>query len=292
MELVQAVQARVCAEACLSRLGLPLNARVWRGQAGEFAGAGVGSSIDFQDHRSYVPGDDPRHINWQAYARTGQYTMKLYREEVRPVVDLMLDVTESMFFDDEKARRVAEVFLFIGLSAMSSGASLSIHLVSGNEVRGIEMESLSNGQWYTIARELSEASQGAVPMVERVALRSNAIRVWVSDCLFEGDPAPIFRQLSARHGSLILLCPHSRRESTPEWSGNYEFVDVEKGTRHSHTMDVQAVMAYKSAYAKHFDVWQEAARRYQSCFARVPSDGALFEALSQEAVGRGGLVLK
>ncbi|MFN9663179.1 MAG: DUF58 domain-containing protein, partial [Akkermansiaceae bacterium] len=26
--------------------------------------------MDFQDHRSYSPGDDPRHINWQAYART------------------------------------------------------------------------------------------------------------------------------------------------------------------------------------------------------------------------------
>ncbi|MEJ6642028.1 MAG: DUF58 domain-containing protein [Akkermansiaceae bacterium] len=40
----------------------------------------MGSALYFQDHRAYSPGDDPRHINWQAYARTGQYTMKLYRE--------------------------------------------------------------------------------------------------------------------------------------------------------------------------------------------------------------------
>ena len=49
-----------------------------------FSGSGTGSSLDFQDHRAYSPGDDPRHINWQAYARTGSYTMKLFREEVRP----------------------------------------------------------------------------------------------------------------------------------------------------------------------------------------------------------------
>ncbi|MGB1261127.1 MAG: DUF58 domain-containing protein, partial [Akkermansiaceae bacterium] len=76
-------QASICAE----RLTLPLRSQVWRGMAGEFQGAGTGSSIDFQDHRAYMPGDDPRHINWQAYARTGNYSMKLYREEVRPVID-------------------------------------------------------------------------------------------------------------------------------------------------------------------------------------------------------------
>lgn len=81
---------------CANRLRLPLRSKVWRGGSGDFAGAGTGSSMDFQDHRNYVPGDDPRHINWQAYARTGQYTMKLYREEVRPVIDLICDVSPSM----------------------------------------------------------------------------------------------------------------------------------------------------------------------------------------------------
>ena len=104
-EELQSCHAR--ATLLAGRLRLPLRGRVWRGQAGEFAGAGVGSSLDFQDHRAYVPGDDPRHINWQAYARTGQYTMKLFREEVRPVVDILRDVSESMFFDPAKAARIA-----------------------------------------------------------------------------------------------------------------------------------------------------------------------------------------
>ncbi|MEO0417124.1 MAG: DUF58 domain-containing protein, partial [Verrucomicrobiota bacterium] len=74
---------------------LPLKDRTWQGNSGDFKGRGTGSSLDFQDHRNYIPGDDPRHINWQAYARTGSYTMKLYREEVRPVVDIIFDVSES-----------------------------------------------------------------------------------------------------------------------------------------------------------------------------------------------------
>ena len=75
----------------------------WSGTAGNVLGRGTGSSIDFQDHRQYVPGDDPRHINWQAYARTGHYSMKLYREEVTPRIDLVYDVSGSMFLDTAKA---------------------------------------------------------------------------------------------------------------------------------------------------------------------------------------------
>ena len=96
--------------AVAGKLRLPLRSRVWKGQTGEFTGGGTGSSMDFQDHRAYSPSDDPRHINWQAYARTGSYTMKLFREEVRPVVDLVLDASESMFFDERKATRTAELF--------------------------------------------------------------------------------------------------------------------------------------------------------------------------------------
>ena len=61
-------------KAAASVARLPLRAGMWSGVAGSVLGQGTGSSIDFQDQRQYMPGDDPRHINWQAYARTGNYT--------------------------------------------------------------------------------------------------------------------------------------------------------------------------------------------------------------------------
>ena len=45
-------EAFTSASVCAERLRLPLQSRVWKGQAGEFLGAGVGSSLDFQDHRA------------------------------------------------------------------------------------------------------------------------------------------------------------------------------------------------------------------------------------------------
>lgn len=84
LQEIDAEPAATRARALADRFSLPLNDRNWRGNPGDYAGIGVGSSLDFQDHRNYLPGDDPRHINWQAFARTGDYTLKLYREEVRP----------------------------------------------------------------------------------------------------------------------------------------------------------------------------------------------------------------
>jgi uncharacterized protein (DUF58 family) len=292
MAEVDLTKARARASACIEKLSLPLSSRTWRGQAGEFAGAGVGSSIDFQDHRSYVPGDDPRHINWQAYARTGTYTMKLYREEVRPVVDVLLDVSPSMFFDADKAQRVAEVFYTVALSALQSGASLSVYLVSGDQVKKLSHELIAGEQWWEIAQEMAKASTSDVPAVGQVQLRSNAIRVWISDCLFAGDPAPLIRRLASQQGSLIVLSPYSRSEADPDWSGNYEFVDVEVGSKHPHCIDYQALVSYKQTYINHFKVWQESARRYQASFARVDAQSDLFTALLTEAVALGGLQLK
>src|SRR5687767_2026320 len=59
-----AIHGRMKALAAVARL--PLRRGQWSGVTGSVLGQGTGSSIDFQDHRPYLPGDDPRHINWQA----------------------------------------------------------------------------------------------------------------------------------------------------------------------------------------------------------------------------------
>ena len=115
------------------RLRLPLRHHTWRGEGGNWQGAGIGSSIDFQDHRQYLPGDDPRYIDWQAYARTGHYSMKLYREEVSPRVDVALDVSASMLFDDAKRVRALELFYFCAESARQAGSSLRCYAVGPTE---------------------------------------------------------------------------------------------------------------------------------------------------------------
>ena len=66
------------------------------GRLGERLGSGTGSSLEFQDYRQYTLGDDLRHVDWSAYARSEVLAVRLYREEVAPRIDLVLDVSRSM----------------------------------------------------------------------------------------------------------------------------------------------------------------------------------------------------
>ena len=284
MTLEDLKAASTSASVCAEKLRLPLRSRVWKGQAGEFLGAGVGSSLDFQDHRSYVPGDDPRHINWQAYARTGQYSMKLYREEVRPVIDLVMDCSASMFFSPRKAARACELFYFLVESASRGGASLHMHLVVGENTRPIPHEAVRTHHWFETATELQAGDPATPPSLLNIQFRPNAFRVLVSDLLFAADPTGLIRLLGQRHGSPIILAPFTLAESNPDWQGNYEFIDAELGTRHPHRVEPSVLKNYRKAYANHFALWKSSTRRYNATLARVDAESDLESALHHEAV--------
>ena len=282
-------KASASASICAEKLRLPLRSRVWKGQAGEFLGAGVGSSLDFQDHRTYAPGDDPRHINWQAYARTGNYTMKLYREEVRPVVDLVFDVSDSMFFEPAKARRSCELFYFIVESAIRTGASLQIHLVVGGGTRPIPGEAVHTHHWHETAITLRENDPDLPPDLSAIPFRTNAFRVFLSDLLFPGDPVTLIGLLGQRQGSPVIFAPFSRSESDPDWQGNYEFIEAERKTRHPHRIEPFVLSRFKKAYINHFDIWKTASRRYNAALARVDATNDLESSLHEESVQTGAL---
>jgi len=284
---LQACHAR--AAVVSSRLRLPLRARVWRGQAGEFAGAGVGSSLDFQDHRAYSPGDDPRHINWQAYARTGSYTMKLYREEVRPVIDICLDVSASMFFEPAKAARTAELLYFLTDSANRAGASAKVHLIRGSASYLLEADAVASHRWFEQIDKLPAETAAAAPALDRVPVRSRSIRVLISDLLFAGDPSPLIRDLARSQGSAVIFAPFLLSEAAPDWQGNYEFVDAERASHHPHRIEPAVLRRYRDAYTNHFGFWKATARRYQASLARVPCEGPLEPALSLESLTAGAL---
>ena len=57
-----------------------------------------GFSVEFAEHRSYVPGDDPRHIDWKVYGRRERYYIKQYHEETNFVATILVDASKSMVF--------------------------------------------------------------------------------------------------------------------------------------------------------------------------------------------------
>src|SRR5207253_6925536 len=65
------------------------------GRSGELLGRGTGSSVEFQEYREYLPGDDVRHVDWAAYARSDALMVRLYRDEISPRTEVLLDGSRS-----------------------------------------------------------------------------------------------------------------------------------------------------------------------------------------------------
>ncbi len=55
-----------------------------------------GFSVEFAEHREYVPGDDPRHLDYKMLARTERLYVKQYEEETNMRVQILLDTSGSM----------------------------------------------------------------------------------------------------------------------------------------------------------------------------------------------------
>ena len=57
-----------------------------------------GFSVEFAEHREYVPGDDLRYLDWKVFGKSDRYYVKRYEEETNLVCTVVLDVSESMDF--------------------------------------------------------------------------------------------------------------------------------------------------------------------------------------------------
>ena len=57
-----------------------------------------GSSVEFRQHRSYAPGDEPKRLDWRVLGRTDRKYVKEYDEETNLRCVLMLDTSGSMAY--------------------------------------------------------------------------------------------------------------------------------------------------------------------------------------------------
>ena len=277
--------------ACLSRgleaarhFSLPFRQRNWRGIAGNWQGVGIGSSLDFQDHRPYVPGDDPRYINWAAYARTGQFTMKLYRPEISPAVDLAVDISASMFATAEKHARLLELVAFCTACAARTGAGLRCYTVGHKGARLLDSISLSK----LALPQPTRGSENALRF-ETVPWRTNALRVLITDLLYSANCAPTFRSSLSGSGFTVVFVPFTRPEAHPPWTGLLELLDIETGKSRVRRWTEKDEKNYRSAYNAHIEQWRMFFRKHHAATAFVPAEGPLGKALQAEATSTGAV---
>jgi uncharacterized protein (DUF58 family) len=71
--------------------------------AGHHRSVRHGASAVFVEHREYRPGDDPRRLDWRAFARTDRPTIRHFEHEAQLRATLVFDRSSSMYFADPDA---------------------------------------------------------------------------------------------------------------------------------------------------------------------------------------------
>lgn len=64
-----------------------------------------GQSVEFVQHRQYLPGDDVRHIDWKVWARQDRLVIKQYEEDTNLRCSLLVDASASMTYGEEQTTK-------------------------------------------------------------------------------------------------------------------------------------------------------------------------------------------
>jgi uncharacterized protein (DUF58 family) len=249
-------------------LGVPRHAPV--GLAGGTLSRSAGSSLEFKDHRAYEPGDDLRHIDWSAYARSDQLTIKLFREEVTPVLDFVMDTSRSMALEGtDKAGAATALAAFFVTAAARAGY---VHTVwtMGERVTAMPGGNRPPGLWEGLAFDhRGEPAQTLPPF------RCGGTRVLVSDLLWPADPLRLLRPFAERAAVAVVVQLLARIDCEPPEGQSLRLVDAETDEVREIHVDAVEARRYCEALERHQDNWEQACRQTGVTFVSVVAEDLL-----------------
>lgn len=89
-------------------------------QLGDARSVFRGQGMDLEESRTYQPGDDTRHMNWRLSARSGELQMKVFREERRPGVFILVDRRAAMRFGTRRRLKVTQAARAAAIAAFAA----------------------------------------------------------------------------------------------------------------------------------------------------------------------------
>ncbi|MDZ4753137.1 MAG: DUF58 domain-containing protein [Phycisphaerae bacterium] len=238
-----------------------------------------GQSVEFNEYRQYLPGDDPADLDWKVFARTDRLYVRLYEHESEMTTTLLIDGSASMAFRgcEAPAPGVTQSSSSLSYSkyelAASLAAALAFLLIERNdrvslgiarnglatfEAPGMSMTHLSrllaklDAHQPALTAQLPEA-------IETLLLRSRrrGLLVILSDLLddTEGIFAAIARATARGNEVILVQTLHAEELELPA-GGHGIFVDSESGERvRVHCDDV------RSSYARAMQAFLERVAR-------------------------------
>ena len=218
-----------------------------------------GFSVEFAEHRQYVPGDDTRSLDWRVWGRSDRYYIKQFIEESNLRATILLDASGSMGYTGERAaqrrgRRLSKFeyarYLAASLAHLLLHQQDAVGLVTfDTQVRRYIPARARTSHLRVILEELHDAQPGGetdlAPIFHDIAERIHrrGLVVVISD-LFDHPRETLnaLHHFRYRKHEVIVLHVMADEELTFPFEGQVLFRDLELPRREVQ-FDVRAVRA-------------------------------------------------
>ncbi|HXD86852.1 MAG TPA: DUF58 domain-containing protein [Urbifossiella sp.] len=243
-------------------------------RTGAALAARAGASLEFRDYRGYEPGDDLRHVDWNAFARSDQLNVKLYREEVSPHLDLAMDGSRSMALaESAKARAALALAGFFTEAAANAGYTHAGWWL-GADAAALGDRSRRPELWQAVG---FDCRQSPVAALAHAAGRwkPRGVRVLISDLLWDADPGKIVRQIADRAAATVVVQLLAEADVQPPVGGLLRLVDSETEATRELLVDAAAAARYRENLSRLQGDWHAAARAAGAAFITVVAEELL-----------------
>jgi uncharacterized protein (DUF58 family) len=243
-----------------SRYALASPRRAPQGTTGAQLGRAAGESLEFMDHREYQPGDDLRRLDWSMYARSDKMVVKLYRQEVCPHLDILLDGSRSMALEGtEKLRASVALAAALAVAADNAAHTRRAYL-SGRGCRAVVNAAEQPMLWQNLTFDGVESPLESLRM-SPPPWRQRGARILISDLLWLGEPREFLSMMSELAAAVYVIQVLAAADVDPKHSGNVRLIDCETGAAEELRVDSAAHARYRDALRRHCENWHRAVRQ-------------------------------
>jgi uncharacterized protein (DUF58 family) len=260
---------------------------------GERRSRARGQSVEFADHRNYVPGDDFRYLDWNLYGRLDRLFLKLYEEERELPVRVFLDASESMNFGTPRKIDFAkQIAAAVGYVALCGFDRVSVNIFpeapEQNVYRGALRAVRGRKSSLTFFQNLNQVQpKGSADFnqaLRRGALeaRQAGLAIVLSDFL---DPQGYESGLTALVGrgfhvnAVQILAPE---EMNPDTYGDLKLIDSETGTVQEVTFGKYRLATYQQTVRNYCQRLKEYCQARGVSFFTTTSDASLEKLLLKQ----------
>lgn len=256
-----------------------------------------GASVEFAEYRKYVPGDDPKNIDWQVYARSDRFYIKEFEADTNLRTYFVLDASGSMAFDPgggsrfEYAQRIAA---HMGYLLVKQGDAVGLRCCQrGHQDHLPARQAPSHLQsLYDLMEQVEPRGESTLVedlhrMAEQVQRRAQVILL--TDAFMPAeDLLDALQHLCFMKHEVSLFHLLHPQEVKFEFSRPVRFVDLEGGA--DMVADPSVVQhSYLEALERHLHTLQDGCRRFEIDYRRTLMDASFEQVLTKFILGHVGL---